>query len=75
MGWIYMKYTIRIAIDEKLEELGKTRYWLSKQAGIAYQTIDNYYKNKVTRYEAETILKICLALDCQAGDIIKIVKN
>ena len=66
---------IRIAIDEALKEKQKTRYWLSQKTGIHYKTIDSYYKNKIKRYEADSILKMCLALECQVGDIIKIIKD
>lgn len=70
-----MTYDIKINLQEILDKKGKTRYWLANQTGIHYKTIDSYYKNKVRRYEADSILKICLALDCQVGDIIKIVKK
>lgn len=67
-----MRSKIRISLDEKLQELGMTRYELSKITEIKYQTIDNYYKNRVIRYDSEILLKICRALDCPIGDIIKI---
>lgn len=70
-----MTYDIQIMLKQVLAERGKTRYWLAKETGIHYKTIDSYYKNKIKRYEADSILKICLALDCQAGDIIKIVEK
>ena len=70
-----MKYDIIINLQEILEKRGKTRYWLANQTGIHYKTIDSYYKNKVRRYEADSILKICLALECQVGDIIKIKQS
>lgn len=70
-----MEYDIKIELKTVLADKGKTRYWLAKETGIHYKTIDSYYKNKIKRYEAESILKICLALDCEVGDIIKIVKN
>ena len=70
-----MEYDIRIALDEALADRGKNRYWLSQETGIHFKTIDSYYKNKVKRYEARTILKMCLALECEVGDIIQIVKR
>ncbi len=69
-----MGYDIQITLQDVLDEKGKTRYWLAQKTGIHYKTIDSYYKNKIRRYEADSILKMCLALDCQIGDIIKIVK-
>lgn len=67
-----MKTSIRISLDDKLRALGITRYELAKRSGIGYQTIDNYYKNKVVRYDKDILLKICNALDCPVGDVIKI---
>jgi putative transcriptional regulator len=66
---------IRIALDEKLAALQITRYELSKRTGIKYQIIDNYYKNRVVRYDGYLLLKICIALDCEVGDILKIVER
>ena len=70
-----MSYDIKFNLSEVLEKKNKTRYWLAKETGIHYKTIDSYFKNKIRRYEADSILKICIALDCQVGDIIKIVKT
>ena len=72
---IILNYEIKITLDEVLCAREKTRYWLSKETGIHYKTIDSYYKNKIKRYEADSILKICVALDCEVGDIIKVVKG
>lgn len=69
-----MGYDIQITLQEVLDKKDKTRYWLAQETGIHYKTIDSYYKNKIRRYEADSLLKMCLALDCQIRDIIKIVK-
>ena len=68
-----MKKEIIFNLKEVLEQKNKTRYWLAKETGVFYNTLDGYYKNSIRRYEADTILKICLALDCEPGDLIKIV--
>ncbi len=39
-----------------------------------YKTIDSYYKNKIKRYEAYSTLNMCVALNGQVGNIIKIVE-
>ncbi len=72
---ITMNYDIKINLEKVLQEKGKSRYWLSKETGIHYKTIDSYYKNKIKRYEADSILKMCIALDCDAGDIIKVIRK
>lgn len=62
-------------MKQKLEEMNMTRYELAKRTNIKYQTIDNYYKNRVVRYDSDLLLKICTALECDVGDIIKIVNR
>ncbi len=63
---------IKLTLDRKLNNLGITRYELAKRTGIKYQIIDNYYKNRVVRYDSDILLRICLALDCPIQDIIYI---
>ena len=62
-----------IVLESFLRTKNISRYELAKRTNIKYQTIDNYYKNKVVRYDKEILLKICLALQCEVGDIIKII--
>lgn len=64
--------TIRIALDRLLEQKGITRYELAKRTGIQYHIIDNYYKNKVVRYDSYILLRICTVLDCGIGELIEI---
>ena len=61
---------IRLTIDDYLKKIGITRYELSKRTGIRFQIIDNYYKNKVTRYDSYVLDRICAALGCTVSDIL-----
>ena len=65
---------IRLTVDKALEKYGLTRYELGKRTGIQNQIIDNYYKNKVKRYDSDILDRICGALDCQISDIIEYKK-
>lgn len=65
---------IRITLDVLLERLKVSRYELAKRTGIQYQIIDNYYKNKVKRYDSFVLERICDALDCDVNDIIEYKK-
>ena len=65
---------IRITLDKALENRNVSRYELAKRTGIQYQVIDNYYKNKVKRYDSGVLEKICGALDCTVSDIIEYKK-
>jgi len=66
---------MRLCLGEILESRHISRYELAKRTGITYPTIDSYYKNKVLRYDTEVLLKICVALDCDIGDLIKITRS
>ena len=66
---------IRICLDKTLAKFNISRYELSKRTGIQYQIIDNYYKNKVKRYDSYVLEKICRALNCSIGDVIEVEKK
>ncbi len=65
---------IKLTLDKALKKSGVTRYELAKRTGIQYQIIDNYYKNKVKRYDSYILERICGALDCKIEDIIEYKK-
>ena len=66
---------IRICLDKTLTKYDISRYELSKRTGIQYQIIDNYYKNRVKRYDSFVLERICSALDCNINEIIEFVKE
>lgn len=63
---------VRLKLDATLKNLGLSRYELAKQTGIRYQIIDNYYKNKVIRYDSYVLAKICNVLKCDISDILEL---
>ena len=67
-------FVIRICLDKALGERNISRYELSKRSGIQYQIIDNYYKNKVKRYDGFVLDRICSSLDCKIEDVIEYIK-
>lgn len=69
------EFMIRICLDRFLQELNISRYELSKRTGIQYQIIDNYYKNKVKRYDSFVLERICIALNCEVKDIIEFINE
>lgn len=66
---------IRLCLDKALVKYGVSRYELAKRTGIQYQIIDNYYKNKVKRYDGFVLERICAALHCDVCDIIELVNE
>ncbi len=61
---------VRLTLDKALQERGVTRYQLAKMTEIKYQTIDNYYKNRVIRYDSYILSEICRALQCSISEIL-----
>ena len=66
---------IRICLDKALKKYSISRYELAKKTGIQYQIIDNYYKNKVKRYDSFVLERICNFLNCDIKEIIELVKE
>lgn len=66
---------VKLTLEKVLAEKKITRYQLAKITDIKYQTIDNYYKNKVVRYDGYILSKICEALKCEIGDILVYIKD
>ncbi len=63
---------IEVQIEEILEKRGRTFYWLSKQAGVSHTTLWRLKKGKALGINFSTLEKLCEALECEPGDIIKL---
>ena len=66
---------IKMILDIYLDKKEISRYELAKRTGVQYQIIDNYYKNKVVRYDSYKLDKFCEALDCDIKDLIEYKKE
>ena len=66
---------VRLTLDRYLSGCGVTRYELSKRTGIRFQIVDNYYKNKVVRYDSDILNRMCEALSCNISDLMEYVKK
>ncbi len=62
---------IRLTLDKYLDAHSITRYELSQRTKIRFQIIDNYYKNKVVRYDSYVLNRICEALECDICELIE----
>lgn len=62
---------IRLTVDKYLDQHGITRYELAKRTGIRFQIVDNYYKNRVVRYDSDVLDRMCRALGCDISDLIE----
>ena len=65
---------IKLTLDKVLEKQNMSRYELAKKTDIQYHVIDNYYKNRVIRYDSFVLDKICSVLECDVSEIIEYKK-
>ena len=66
---------IRLTIDKYLTEHNITRYELAKRTGVRFQIVDNYYKNKVVRYDSDVLDRFCKALNCDISALIEFTND
>ena len=62
---------VYLTLKEYLDKRGISRYALHKQSEINYQIIDNYYKNRVVRYDSDVLDRMCQTLQCDISDLIR----
>lgn len=66
---------IEVKIDELLEKHERTFYWLAKQTGISHTTLWRLKKGKAVGINFPTLEKVCEALECQPGDVLKLKRE
>ena len=63
---------VEVQVDKLLEDQAKSFYWLAKETGISYTTLWRLKKGKALGINFVTLEKICWALNCQPGDVLKV---
>jgi putative transcriptional regulator len=63
---------IKIGIDELLKDQKRTFYWLAKETGVSHTTLWRLKKDKAQGITFNTLEKVCAALKCQPGDVLKL---
>ena len=71
----YKNYVFKITLENYLNKIGMKRGTLAKQVQSSFQIIDNYCKNKVERLDSKLLLKICVELECDISDILKVERK
>jgi putative transcriptional regulator len=70
-----MCIVIEVRLDELLEEHGRSFYWLAKETGISHTTLWRLKKGKALGINFDTLEKVCLGLNCQPGDVLKLASE
>jgi len=63
---------IEVRIDVLLDDQKRSFYWLSKQTGVSHTTLWRLKKGKALGINFETLEKMCKALNCSPGDVLKL---
>lgn len=66
---------LEILIDGLLGERGHTFYWLAKETGVSHATLWRLKKGRARGINFETLEKICRALVCQPGDVMRLTEG
>ena len=67
-----MEYgTIRIKLDQLLKEKDMSKRKLCRMAEMNWSQVDKYYKGEITRFDADVLARIYMALDCKLNDLLE----
>jgi putative transcriptional regulator len=64
---------IEVRVGGLLEERGRSFYWLAKETGISHTTLWRLKKGRALGINFDTLEEICQRLDCQPGDVLRLV--
>ena len=59
-------------IDDVLSEKKLSKNWLEENAKLQRSQLNSYANNKVKRRDLDVLARICIALNVEVGDIMKI---
>ncbi|MCD8397472.1 MAG: helix-turn-helix transcriptional regulator [Lachnospiraceae bacterium] len=65
--------TIRIHLDELIEERHISKSRLSHRAEMQRTQINHYCNNDIARLDISVLARLCTALDCTIGDLLEFV--
>lgn len=63
---------IKFLIDDVLSEKSLSKNWLEDNAKLQRSQLNSYANNKVKRIDLDVLARICIALNVEVGDIMKI---
>ena len=63
---------IKFLIDDVLSEKKLSKNWLEENAKLQRSQLNSYANNKVKRIDLDVLARICIALNVEVRDIMKI---
>jgi putative transcriptional regulator len=64
-------HDIEVRLDRVLRERGMTLAELAEQVGVTYVNLSILKNNRARAVRFSTLTKLCAALDCQPGDLLR----
>ncbi|AXY26722.1 transcriptional regulator [Suicoccus acidiformans] len=52
-----------------------SKNWLEENANLQRSQLNSYVNNKVKRIDLDVLARICIALNVEVGDLIKLQRN
>ena len=65
--------TVKIKLDELLENTGISKNKLSQRAEIQRTQINKYCNNTISRLDIAVLARICTVFDCTISDLLEFV--
>lgn len=65
--------TIRIKLDELIQQSGISKNKLSHRAEMQRTQINNFCSNKITRLDIDVLARICAVFNCQISDLLEYI--
>ncbi len=69
-GKIYNKFRLLLAIKADKEKRNITLKKVQEDTGIAWTALQGWSTNRVTRFDAQVIIKLCDYLGCEIMDLL-----
>lgn len=66
---------VKIQLRELREQKGLSQNALARQLGMSLNNIQKIEYNKARSIPLDTLEKLCLALDCEIGDLLVLVRE
>ncbi len=66
---------IELKLKQKLDESGRSKYWLMQETNKSFQSVTNLMKDDLAGIHFDTLEKLCNVFECTPGDLLVISKN
>lgn len=69
-----MQYgTVKNHLAELVEKKGISKTKLAQRAEMQHTQLGKYFKNQVTRFDADVLARLCTVLECEIGDLLEFI--